>query len=116
MATFKCRQIFYEKLMDNNRLLLVLEKTIKDINREVIKAEFKNLTIDSIRPSINLAARARAGYLKELFDVASEFPDSLPPAERIGKLREHRVRYEELISASQALETAIQRNYLDVLP
>jgi hypothetical protein len=102
--------------MDNNRLLLVLEKTIKDINREVINTKFKNLTIENIKPSINLAARARADYLKELFDVASEFPDALPPAERIAKLRDHRVRYEELISASQALETAIQRKYLDVLP
>lgn len=102
--------------MDNNRLLLVLEKTVQDINREVINTKFENLTIEDIKPSINLAARARADYLKELFDVASEFPDALPPAERIGKLRNHRVRYEELISASQALAAAIQRTYLDVLP
>ncbi len=48
--------------------------------------------------------------------MASEFPDALPPAERIGKVRDYRVRYEELITASQALATVIQRKYLDVLP
>jgi len=48
--------------------------------------------------------------------VASEFPDALPPTERICKIRDYRVRYEELITASQALETVIQRKYLDVLP
>ena len=63
---------------------------------------------------INLAARARADYLKELFDIANEFPDSLPPSDRVATLREHRERYEELVSASQALETAIERHYLDV--
>jgi hypothetical protein len=101
--------------MDNNKLLLVFEKTVKDINREVINTQFEQLTIESITPAINLVARARADYLTELFDVANEFPDTLPPAERVGKLKDHRVRYEELIAASQALEIAIQRNYLDVL-
>jgi hypothetical protein len=41
-------------------------------------------------------------------------PTPCPPAERVVKLKDHRVRYEELISASQALEAAIQRSYLDV--
>ncbi len=48
--------------------------------------------------------------------MASEFPDALPPTERICKIRDYRVRYEEQITASQALETVIQRKYLDVLP
>jgi hypothetical protein len=100
--------------MDNNKLLLVFEQTVKNINREVINVQFEELAIAHITPVINLVARARADYLKELFDVANEFPDTLPPSERVGKLKDHRVRYEELISASQALETAIQRNYLDV--
>jgi hypothetical protein len=82
----------------------------------MINTKFKNLTIKNIKPPINQAVRARADNLKEQFDVTSEFPDALPPAERIGKVRDYRVRYEELIAASQALETVIQRKYLDVLP
>ena len=82
----------------------------------MINTKFKNLTIKTIKPSINQAVRARADNLKEQCDVISQFPDALPPAERIGKVRDYRVRYEELIAASQALETVIQRKYLDVLP
>ena len=52
----------------------------------MINTKFKNLTIKNIKPSINQAVRARADNLKEQFDVTSEFPDALPPAERIGKL------------------------------
>ena len=68
--------------MDNNRLLLVLEKTIKDVNFEVINTKFKNLITKNIKPSINLGARARTVYLKELFDVVSEFSEAflLPSA------------------------------------
>lgn len=94
---------------------MVLEKTVKDVNREVINTQFEKLTIENIVPVINLAARARADYLKELFDVANEFSDTLPPAERVATLMDHRVRYEELVSASQALEAAIEKKYLDVL-
>ena len=100
--------------MDNNRLLLVLEKTLKDVNREVINTKFDKLTIENLKPVINLTARARADYLRELFDVANEFPDTLPPNERVATLKDHRVRFEELVSASKALETAIEKKYLDV--
>ena len=100
--------------MDNNRLLLALEKAIKDINREIINPAFEDLAIEGLDPVINLTARARSDYLKELFAIAQEFPDSQPPEERINALRTHRLCYQELVSASQALETAIERNYLDV--
>ena len=101
--------------LDNNRLLLLLEQSLRDINREIINPEFEKLKIDDLKPVINLAARARVDYLKELFEISNEFPSSLPPVDRITILKEHRVRYEELVSASQALETAIERNYLDVM-
>jgi hypothetical protein len=95
---------------------MIFEQAVKEINHEVIKTKFENLTIENIKPAINLTARARANYLKELFDVANEFPDSLPPVDRVERLKNHRVRYEELIFASKALETAIQRKYLNVQP
>jgi len=100
--------------IQNNRLLLSLEKDMRDINRAVINPEFPSLSIEDLRPLIHLVARARADYLRESFNIASEFPSSLPEADRIQTLREHRLRYEELVHASKALETAIERLYLDV--
>lgn len=100
--------------LDSNRLLLALEKSLRDINRGVINPEFEKLSIKDLNPVLDLVARARADYIKELFDMAAEYPDALPSPDRVAELKEHRVRYEELVSASQALETAIERNYLDV--
>lgn len=101
--------------LESNRLLLLLEQTLKEVNREIIDAEFEKLTINDLKPVLNLVARTRADYLKDLFAVADEFPDGLPPADRVEQLKHHRVRYEELVFASRALETAIERNYLSVL-
>lgn len=102
--------------VDNNRLLLLLEKAVRDTNRDILNPTIKALKIDDLTPVLELVARARADYLKELFDVAAEHPDNLPSEERIGHLKRHRERYQELVSASQALETAIERKYLDVAP
>ena len=100
--------------IENNRLLLLIEKTLRDANRDTINPMFDDLKIDDLAPVLNLVARARADYLKHLFEVAELHPDGLPTSEDISKLKEIRVRYEELVLASQALETAIERNYLDV--
>lgn len=100
--------------IENNRLLLLIEKTLRDTNRDTINPLFDNLKIDDLTPVLNLVARARADYLKQLFETAELHPDGLPTAEDITKLKDVRIRYEELVSASQALETAIERNYLDV--
>lgn len=100
--------------IENNRLLLSLEKDMRDINRAVINPEFSSLSLQDLRPLLQLVARARLDYLKEAFTIAKEFPDSLPGADRVQSLREHRLRYEELVHASRALETAIDRMYLDV--
>jgi len=101
--------------LDSNRMLMLLEKSLRDTNRDIINKEFEELSIQDLTPVLSLVARSRVEYLKELFAIAGEYPDSLPPAERIESLTQHRNRYEELVSASQALETAIERNYLDVL-
>ena len=100
--------------VESNRLLLLVDRELREINRQVIHKEFEKLSIDDLKPSLNLVARARADYLKDLFDIAKEFPDSLPPAERVETLAKHRIRYDELVAASKALETAIERSYLDV--
>lgn len=100
--------------VDNNRLLLLWEKTLRDVNRDVINPEFAELRIDDLKPVIETVAKARAGYLKELFDIAGDSTESLPSEERIRQLKQHRERYEELSAASRALEVAIERGYLDV--
>lgn len=100
--------------LDNKRLLLLLEKTLRDTNRSVINNEIEKLSISDLKPVLKLVARCRAEYLKNLFIIAAECPDTLPTTERINTLREHRLRYEEMISASKALETAIERDYMVV--
>jgi hypothetical protein len=101
-------------MADNNRLLLVLERTITQLNRETINPVFPHIGVDDIAPVMNMVARSRAAYLKELFDIGEISGDSVPTPEQIHKLRQLRESYEELVHASQALETAIQRGYLDV--
>ena len=63
---------------------------------------------------MGLAARSRAAYLKGLFDMIEVTGESMPTPDQVNKLRQLREAFEELVTASQALETAIQRGYLDV--
>lgn len=101
---------------DINRLLMELERSIRDINREVINPQITELTLDGLRPVLCLVATARARYLKALFDLAaSEDEDSTRPTDaQFEELRQLRGEYDELMSGAKALETAIQRGYLDV--
>ncbi len=99
---------------DKNRLLLEIDKTIRDVNREVINPEIPELTLDDVMPVMQMVARARAVYLKELFDLAVVAGEKMPSPDQIKQLRLLRVMYDELINGAQALETAIQRGYLDV--
>ena len=100
--------------IDNNRLLLKIDTTIRDINREVINAAIPELKMSDISPVMDLVARTRANYLKELFDLAEVAGNGMPSPEQIRQLGVLRETYEELVKGSQALETAIQRGYVDV--
>jgi hypothetical protein len=97
----------------SNRLLLELEKIRRDINREIMNPAIPELNIEDIRPAVTMAARARLTYLAELLDISKLSPD-LPSHEQIDMLRQQRECYEELRAAVNALETAIDRGYLDV--
>ena len=101
--------------LDNNRLLLEIDKTIRELNRETINPAIPELALDDLCPVMNLVARSRAAYLKELFAVANMAEPGLPSPEQIRQLRRTRETYEEMVSGAQALETAIQRGYLDVM-
>ncbi len=98
-----------------NRLLMELEHSMRTINREVINPEFQSLTLEDLRPVLCLVAGARARYLKELFDLGATAPDGRPTASQLETLAQLRREYDELASAAKALETAIQRGYLDAV-
>ena len=99
---------------DVNRLLMALERSMREINREVINPEIPALTIDDLRPVLHLVAKARASYLKALLDLGARVDDAQAAAGELDELARLRREYEELASAAKALETAIQRGYLDI--
>ena len=99
---------------DNNRLLLEIDNTIRDLNRETINPAFEKVTSEDLKPAIKLVARTRAEYLKELFDLASVVGEGLPSPDQIAHLRKLRLTYDELVAAAKALNIAIERGYLDV--
>ncbi len=99
---------------DINRLLMALERSMREINREVINPEIPALTIDDLRPVLHLVAKARASYLKALLNLGTRVDDAQAAAGELDELAKLRREYEELASAAKALETAIQRGYLDI--
>lgn len=101
---------------DINRLLLELERSMRAVNRDVINPQIHEVTIDGLRPLLGLVAEARARYLKALLDLADRTPGGRPSSGQFEELAALRREYEELVSGAKALETAVQRGYLDVQP
>lgn len=100
--------------LDHNRLLIEMDRTIQNVNREVINPEIPELTLAGLTPVISMVARARSEYLKSLFSITELVGDGLPTNEQTGELHARRQTFEELLNAAKALETAINRGYLDV--
>jgi hypothetical protein len=103
-----------KELMQNNRLLLELEQAIRTINREVLNPVIPEMTIKGLHPVLKMAASARANYLKMLLKLGDESNDAQLSPSQIETLQKLRVTYDECVAGAQALETAIQREYLDV--
>ena len=101
---------------DNNRLLLQLEQAIRRLNQEIISPVLPELSLAGLNPVMSMVAKTRANYLQELFELAGSCEDSVPDAGQIENLRTLRRTYEEMVAGAQAIETAIQRGYLDVKP
>jgi hypothetical protein len=99
--------------MDNKRLLLQLEQTRREINREIINPEIKTLSTKDLKPILTMVARARAAYVQELFTLANATGKLSAPAD-VQKLKQLREIFDELVHAANALETMISRGYLDV--
>jgi hypothetical protein len=100
-------------MIDRNRLLMQLEQTRKEINRQVINPEIKSLSLADIKPIVSMVANARADYVGELFALAAATKGKASP-ENVTRLHELRVIYDELVAAANALETMIKRGYIDV--
>ncbi len=102
--------------VDNNRMLLELDKLRRDINREIISPIVPALSLDELKPMLTMVANARAQYVRELLDLAKLSAGTMPAPAQIERLRHHREAYDELVKAAHALETVIEREYLDIKP
>lgn len=100
--------------VSNNRLMLELEKVRREINRSIINPMIPEMVLEDLKPMLTMVAHARAAYVTELLEIAKLSPDSVPSNDQIKQLRQCRETYDELVRAVNALETVIQRDYLDV--
>lgn len=98
----------------NRRLSVELDRALSLINREVMNPILPELTVNDIKPIMQMVAHARAEYLKELCDVSEKNQGETPSLEHVKRLRLKREIFEELVAAYQALDTAIERGYIDV--
>ncbi len=98
-----------------SRLRLAFEQHMREINRETLNPLIDELSLEDLEPMQHLVAQARGNYLTAFLEIAGSVePGQMPDDTEIKKLHQHRVRYDELLAAAQALETAIQPGYLDV--
>lgn len=99
-----------------NRLLMQFEQLLKTTNREFINPKIDELCIKDLHPIVEMVARSRAGYLEHLYDLCKQYEgtEDYPTSDELQKLRAHRLRFEELAEGAKALETSIQRGYLDL--
>lgn len=100
--------------MENNRLLMQLDKYRREVNREVLNPAIPELAIEDLKPMLGMVAQARTHYVSELLEIARVSGDNLPSPEQIRQLKVCRETYDELVAAANALEAVIQRGYLDV--
>ncbi|SFB91405.1 hypothetical protein SAMN05660443_0901 [Marinospirillum celere] len=97
-----------------NRMLIELERIRKEINREVINPLVPELALADLSPLLTMVANARADYVKALLDLAQATEGEAPSIDQVHQLRDRRLIFEELVTATNALETVIQREYMDV--
>lgn len=99
--------------VEHNRMLLEMGKALRETNRGIINPQIPSLSLNDLRPAMELVARARAEYLKGLLEL-SKVQKGLPTDDEIEQLHKLRYTYEELVAGVQAMETAIERGYLDI--
>ncbi|MFK5985223.1 MAG: hypothetical protein QM479_07335 [Pseudomonadota bacterium] len=101
--------------VENKRLLIELERAMREVNRDTLNPLFEKITPEEMQPIIQMVATARGKYLEELFKLSRIPTENLKlNTETVKKLRFARLIYDELLEASKALDIAIERGYLDV--
>lgn len=99
---------------DQRQLMMRFSHAVREGNRAIINAMIPEISLDDLAPVIALLARIRGGYLRQLLEITEGAGEGLPRAEEIEKLSQLRSTYEEMSTATQALEVALERGYLDI--
>jgi len=86
-----------------------MDRTIIEANQTVLSNKLPDVTLDTMTRLAVRIAELRAGYLAQALSV-SELP-GVPPVEALETLQQHRVAFEELREAYEALERVIERGY-----
>ncbi|MDC0598296.1 hypothetical protein OAP18_00435 [Gammaproteobacteria bacterium] len=100
--------------MDNNKLLLELDKHRREVNKKTINPVVEKVNLETLKPIVTMVAKARAAYLTDLLELANKHTDTSPSIEQISQLQTKRKVFEELVKATNAFETMIERGYLDI--
>ena len=96
----------------NKRLLLELDKHRYDVNIATLNASIEDLNLDKLKPIVDMVAKSRAAYISELMSMTNQAADKGPNTEQLKARREE---FMELVKATNALEIAIERGYLDIV-
>lgn len=99
----------------NKRLLLELDKYRDDVNKRTVNSCLEDLDLDKLKPVTELLARTRAAYVCELMKITGELQGEEPSVEQIQRLRARRLEFSELEMANSALETVIERRYVNII-
>ena len=102
-------------IQSNKRLLLELDKYRRDFNKETINSSVDDLNLDKLKPVVNMVANSRAAYIGALMKLSNSKSDTSPSIKEMDQLREKRSEFEELVAATNALEVAIERGYVDII-
>ena len=101
---------------DINRLLMKFEQLLRESNRDHINPRIEELSVESLKPMIDLVARSRASYLEHLFALCKKYDgtENFPDKEELARLRAYRNRFIELADGAKSFEISIQRGYVDL--
>jgi hypothetical protein len=102
-------------LENNKRLLMELDKHRRDVNQETINSKIENLNLEKLKPVVDMVAKSRAAYIHELLKLANNQTDTGVSLEQLEQLKIRGIEFKELIKATNALEIAIEREYIDII-
>lgn len=86
-----------------------MDKTILEANQNVLRGKLPDITHDTMTRMAVRIAELRASYLARALKVA-EIP-GVPTVEVLEDLQRHRIAFEELREAFEAIERVIERGY-----